>query len=91
MKICFMTLDKALETIRKCVKNSPFRFDIEFVTLDVKRKTGGTLKVLNNCRVASSSHNPFEHGTINVLAAGQTHENTIHIKLIMKLNGEFVR
>jgi hypothetical protein len=85
-----MTLAKAFEVMNKCVKNSPFRFDIEFVTLDVKRKAAGKLKVMRNCRLAGSSHNQMEHGTINVIAAGTLHEVTVHVKLIMKINGEFI-
>jgi hypothetical protein len=65
-------------------------FDLEFVTLDTKRKTGGALKSLRKCRIASASHNIFSHGTINVLHNQSAHEVTIHTRLILKLNGELI-
>ena len=85
-----MSLKEALEVMRKCVKNSPFRFDIEFVTYDANRKKAGKLKQFKSCRLASSSHNEMDHGTITIMAAGMRHETTLHLKLIMKVNGEFV-
>ncbi len=85
-----MTLKNALKIIHGCSKESRDRFDVEFLSCDVKRKKYGDLKVLTRCRLASSSHDAMKHGTINVLHNGSLTEQTIHIHLIMKVNGQFI-
>jgi hypothetical protein len=86
-----MTLSDALKYINGCNEFNHQRFDIEFITLDKTRGTGGKLKKLTRCRAAGAHHNQSEHGTISVLSPEKSHEVPIHIHLIQKVNGEFIR
>lgn len=76
--------------MNSCTSKNQKRFNIEFVSLDVNRKKGGTLKVLKRCRVASASHNIMQHGTVVVLPNRGVTEKTVHTRLIFKLNDEII-
>lgn len=64
-------------------------FDIEFVKLDVARKTGGELVTLRGVRKMGSVFNQKSKQMINVLAPGAGgHPQPVHLRLITKFNDE---
>jgi len=66
-------------------------FDIEFVKLDVARKTGGEIVVLKGVRKMGSVFNQKARQMINVLAPGAGgHPQPVHLRLIIKFNNEQV-
>jgi hypothetical protein len=85
-----MVLIEALKTIRDCKKDSRNRFNIEFMSYDKRRETGGKLIVLKNCFRSGSNHNEMENGTVTISTRDSTHPVTVHIRLIMKVNSEMV-
>lgn len=86
-----MLLKQALQEINRCTKEASRRFSIDFITLDVNRKQGGRLKTLRNCMVTKANHDEKLHGTITVLEDKKNaHPIPVHIRLIQRLNNEFV-
>lgn len=82
---------EALGIIDRCRKDTIERFQIDFVTYDRKRGTGGEPKRLDDCFVTGSNHNQFENGTITIQTAQVSHPITVHVNLIMKINGQWVK
>lgn len=63
-------------------------FDIEYVTADRKRKTGGEIRSISGVRKVGSTFNQKENQMINVQVPGNTrHPYPVHIRLILKYNG----
>jgi len=60
-------------------------FDLEFITADKKRRTGGKRMIFEN--VISTSRF-YKHGirTIKILSSGNSRE--FHIRLLTKFNGK---
>jgi hypothetical protein len=85
-----MDLSAALREINSCVPDGRKACSIEFVTCDVKRRTGGELKRLERCRVTGQSHDKMEHGTITVQPAKEPRPTTLHVRLIMRVNDIFI-
>lgn len=77
--------------MRKCTHHSAVRFDIEFTTLDVKRRTGGELRSLRGCYISGSNHDEFSNGTVTVVSPDYAHPVSVHLRLIHKLNGTWVK
>lgn len=86
--------------------NSGERFDVEFVSADRRRGTGGALKVYRNCMISrrsggnkkaaggvqqgSSRRNNYRNGTITVRLLGRNEIKDIHVRLITLFNGATV-
>ena len=85
-----MILKQALDNIRMTAYGG-HPVDIEAVSYDKRRKKGGELMMLRQCVLARANHDEMEHGTITVRPKNSTHEIPVHVRLIMKLNDEFVR
>lgn len=74
-------------------------FDVEFVTADKRRQTGGEFKTLTGCRInkkeqmkpgpGSKARNHYRHATRTIIPA-QGHPVDVHIFLITKINGKEV-
>ena len=80
-------------TIRDMIElmNSGATFDIQVVTLDQKRNTGGKRIILKNCIKTGSSHATQDHGTVTVYEQHRRNYNvTAHTSLIEKINGRDV-
>lgn len=72
-------------------------FDLEVVTADQSKKTGGEIKELKSFvwvwprskgRAVETDH--FLHGTVDVMPAGGGQITRIHLWLIRKFNGKTV-
>lgn len=85
-----LTLKEALRYMNTCHAENHRRFDVEFVTLDLKRASGGKLKSLKRCHVTGASHNMMEHGTISVQDGQSARPTPVHIYLIQKVDGRFI-
>lgn len=81
-----MTLKEALRVI-----NRKEPVDIEFVTLDERRKKGGQHRSLIGAVCCGSSHDSSVHDTVTMQPREvSANPVSIHVKLIMKLNKEWV-
>ena len=93
-EIMIVNLKEALSIIHG---NQPF--DVEFVTADKRRQTGGEFKTLTGCRInkkeqmtsgtGSKARNHYLHATRTIIPA-QGHPVDVHIFLITKINGKEV-
>ncbi len=90
MHIWGVLLQKALEIMNGCSYESQKRFSIEFLTYDKKRKTGARRVALKHCYTTGLSHNQNQHGTIGIHEHNGTNPIPVHIRLIMKINNEFI-
>ena len=82
-------LKEALSIINAS-KKSKDGCEIEFVQLDKARGSGGVVKTLRGCRSTGANHDEWDHGTITVNADGGDHPYNIHIRLMLKINGQIV-
>ncbi|MEM8564941.1 MAG: hypothetical protein AAGF85_00675 [Bacteroidota bacterium] len=73
-------------------------FDVEFVTADKRRNTGGEVKVLKGCQplpkkpgdpLATKRRNNYINATRTITPA-EGHPVSVHIFLITKINGREV-
>lgn len=64
--------------------------NIEFVALDVSRKTGGEIMQLYGASEVGQSSNSWQNNTITVRVPGHKHPYTIHIHLIRRFNGKLI-
>jgi len=61
---------------------------VEFVTLDLKRNTGGGRIFLKQCINSGERHNSRKAGTIGLKSAiNSGHPYSVHIPLILSVNG----
>ena len=90
LHFCLMILQDALQMMENFDENGDkVTFNIEYVTFDVERKTGGELKSLKGVRKVGSRFNQKRSQMINVQAPGNSrHPYPVHIRLILKVNGE---
>jgi hypothetical protein len=64
-------------------------FDLDYVTFDFQRKQGGEVKSLKGVRKIGSRFHQKANQMINVQAPGNSrHPYPVHIRLILKVNGE---
>lgn len=84
-----ITLKEALAIINECKQSNRKRCSIEYVSYD-KRRKGSRLKKVINAYRGSSSHDEMKNHTVNVATNGRWEARTIHIPLIMKVNGKKV-
>lgn len=64
-------------------------FDIEFVSYDESRNSGGELISLKNCKQVGASHNRKSNGTVVVKQIDRdSHPYTVHHHLILKVNDQ---
>ena len=64
---------------------------MQFYTLDRKQQTGGELKTVQDFIGAGSNHNAMQNGTITIKPAkAHGHPVTVHIRNIVKFNGQKV-
>lgn len=82
-----MNLNEALTKINQ-TRDGNSMVDIEFITVDTARDTGGDLRRVIGRR-SGDSHDGRYHGTI-VIESEYGEHKTLHIPLIMKVNGELV-
>jgi len=82
-----MVLATGIEKIKNTSTGNT-KVEVEFVSCDLARRKAGVLKNVVG-RIAKSSHDGFEHGTL-VLVDDQDNYHTIHVALLMKINREFV-
>lgn len=64
--------------------------NIEFITCDVSRNTGGDIKYMNNAVVSASSHDKKKNGTITMREFPDGDPVSIHVCLLQKINNEFI-
>lgn len=62
--------------------------EVEYVKADIQRNTGGAISSFTG-KLAASNHDSKAHGTF-VMEDTSGNYHTVHINLLMKLNGEFV-
>lgn len=85
-----MLLKEALELMRTCRSTTREKFSIEYVSADLKRRIGGELLRKEKCYVVADAHDGWEHGTVNIQNDTDLHPVPVHIRLIMKVNNEFI-
>jgi hypothetical protein len=61
-------------------------FNIQFVTADVKRASGGKRVKLNNAKIRSTAHSEHHHATITIEHSSYQHPISVHRKLIEFIN-----
>lgn len=85
-----MTEKQALDqTDLRDGRGAPVPFSITWVTLDMKRGTGGKVKHLAAAVRCGASHSLIRNGQIAVKPAdGTGHPTPIHISLITRVNGQ---
>lgn len=94
-----ITFQQAIQIIQsKDKRGNPVPFDVEFVTANLKKRTGGeilSLKQMVYLWPKSSGHstnpNLFMNGSINVHPNGGSQITNIHLILIHKINGLLVQ
>jgi len=86
-----MKLVDCLAEVNATRNKVPLPFSMDFWTLNRKQKTGGELKQVNNYIGTGSAHDAMQNGTITIRPAkAGGHPITVHIRNIVKLNGEKV-
>lgn len=87
-----MDLSQALDvTSRRDAAGAPVPFDIEFVTLDRTRNRPSRHVRMQQVVRGGASHNLIRAGQIAVKPAdGSGHTVPVHVRLIMRINGERV-
>lgn len=89
-----ITFQEALEIIKsKDKRGNPVPFDIEFVTANLKKKTGGEIIKMEQMvflwpKSSGHARNPnlFMNGTINIHPNGGKKITSVHLILIHKIN-----
>lgn len=70
-------------------RGAPIPFSIDWVTLDKKRGAGGKIKKLKAAVRCGASHSLQRNRQIAVKPAdGTGHPTPIHLRLILRVNGE---
>lgn len=87
-----MDLQTALDVTRKRdAHGNPVPFDIEFVSLDRNRNRPSQHKKLKQVVRGGAAHDLIRAGQIAVKPAdGSGHNTPVHVRLIMRINGELV-
>lgn len=87
-----MDLTAALSTTSKRDSNGmPVPFDIEFISLDRTRTKPSRHMRMSQVVRTGAAHNLIRAGQIGVKPAdGSSHQVPVHVRLIMRINGEVV-
>ena len=87
-----MDLTTALNVTSKRDSNGqPVPFDVEFITLDRNRTKPSRHMRMNQVVRTGAAHNLIRAGQIGVKPAdGSSHQVPVHVRLIMRINGEVV-
>lgn len=87
-----MVLGKALEVMdRVDGRGAAVPFSITWVTLDRRRKSGGQVKHLANAVRSGAAHHLGRARQVAVKPAdGTGHPIPVHLRLILRVNGELV-
>lgn len=87
-----MDLQTALDVTRRVdAHGQPVPFDLEFITLDRNRNRPSRHARMKQVVRTGASHNLARAGQIAVKPAdGSGHAVPVHMRLIMKINGEIV-
>jgi hypothetical protein len=83
-------MSKISESDAVSVIKSGAPFNIQFVTADASRKSGGKRIVLENAVGARTSHSERYHGTVTIAHPQYDRSITIHRKLIEILDNKTV-
>lgn len=72
-------------------RGAPIPFSITFVTYDKNRRTGGKVKTLAKAVRCGAAHNLQRARQFAVKPAnGDGHQYPIHLRLVLRVNGEVV-
>lgn len=85
-----VTLGEALKMMdRVDATGSPIPFSIAFCTYDKNRRTGGKVMRLKKAVRCGAAHNLQRHRQVGVKPAdGKGHNYPIHLRLILRVNGQ---
>lgn len=93
-----VTLQTCFDVIRQTDKLHRFiPFDLEFVTANVRKQTGGEVKQMTDMvylppkrKGHAKNPNLYMNSTINIMPAGGGPITTVHLILIRKINNQLV-
>lgn len=87
-----MVTAEAIEVMDRVDRRGrPIPFSITFCTHDKKRRKGGQIRTIEKAVRCGAAHSLQRHRQIAVQPAdGSGHNIPIHLRLILRINGEFV-
>lgn len=89
-----LTLKEAMQVVNRRENGMPVPFDIEYVSYDSNKHRSGRrseLRKLETCIKVNASHDSKANATITMKKLHGRGISTAHIKLIMKINDQWVR
>lgn len=86
-----MVLGRALEVMdRRDARGTPVPFAITWATFDHRRGTGGEIRHLPAAIRCGAKHNLQRNRQIAIRPVEGGHPIPIHLRLILRVNGEYV-